>query len=428
MKNKKQTKKKSGKAFFFLRHNNDIDQIVPVIHKWLSNENIPTDIIILTKRKTLDDFRINLLKEFNNARAIHIKDLFGKYRLAHYVNIYSLCFKLRIFLRKYRTLRKLFNKLFKKDLKQIFEDVEKGIVVFDWIESFFPQEIVKMAKKKGLTTVSLPHGDAPYFNYMEKKDDLNYTTWENKKKTTIYDYLVVPNHLVYNRYKDSPEKDKIKILGSARYSDEWLNIISKSIPNFEIEGSENKLKIVFFLRNTTFPIFWDEVVRTMKLIIQFPNVYLVVKHHPRDIRNAKQITKSLFRLYPDVKRNLGVNLKFIYGEVSSDSLIKWADIIIDLGTSVAWEPIKKGMPVLLPEYLHSSYSTVAHYIKASELKCRDHLYDTLKEFTENKNQEFYNEKERRKFIKEIIDVPDKHVLERYYKFLEKCLNESSEKK
>ena len=149
MKNKKQTKKKSGKAFFFLRHNNDIDQIVPVIHKWLSNENIPTDIIILTKRKTLDDFRINLLKEFNNARAIHIKDLFGKYRLAHYVNIYSLCFKLRIFLRKYRTLRKLFNKLFKKDLKQIFEDVEKGIVVFDWIESFFPQEIVKMAKKRG---------------------------------------------------------------------------------------------------------------------------------------------------------------------------------------------------------------------------------------------------------------------------------------
>ena len=39
---------KPKKAFFFLRHNNDIDHVTPVLYKWLSTENIPTDIIITT--------------------------------------------------------------------------------------------------------------------------------------------------------------------------------------------------------------------------------------------------------------------------------------------------------------------------------------------------------------------------------------------
>ena len=57
----------------------------------------------------------------------------------------------------------------------------------------------------------------------------------------------------------------------------------------------------------------------------------------------------------------------------------------------------------------------------------DQLYDTIESFVKNKKQKFYDEKDRQRFIKEIIDVPDKKILERYVKFLKKCLDESAKK-
>ena len=77
----------------------------------------------------------------------------------------------------------------------------------------------------------------------------------------------------------------------------------------------------------------------------------------------------------------------------------------------------------MPEYLHANYSTVAYYIKGSEIKCRDELYDAVEGFVKNKKLNIYDEVERKKFIKEIMDVPDDKVLERYCKFLKTCIEE-----
>ena len=68
--------RRNKKVFFFLRHNNDIDHITPVIYKWLSTENIPTDVIITSKKKFLKDYRIEYLNKYNNVRIFHINKLF----------------------------------------------------------------------------------------------------------------------------------------------------------------------------------------------------------------------------------------------------------------------------------------------------------------------------------------------------------------
>ena len=67
-------------------------------------------------------------------------------------------------------------------------------------------------------------------------------------------------------------------------------------------------------------------------------------------------------------------------------------------------------------------------MKESEMNCRDHLYETIQKFIKNKNLDFYNETDRRKFIKDMIDVPDGNVLENYCNFLKMCVNESVKKK
>ncbi|MCK5030838.1 MAG: hypothetical protein KAR64_05185 [Thermoplasmatales archaeon] len=65
---KEKTSAKTIKAFFFLRHNNDIDHITPILYKWLSTENISTEIIITTNRDLLSDPRIKYIKKYKQAK------------------------------------------------------------------------------------------------------------------------------------------------------------------------------------------------------------------------------------------------------------------------------------------------------------------------------------------------------------------------
>lgn len=429
MKEKKQSSQGSKKAFFFLRHNNDIDHITPVLYKWLSTENIQTDVIITSKKKFLNDDRIEFLKKYKNLGIFYINDLFKKYSLPYLFNFFYAKYDTQIdnLIKKNSTIRRIANKIIKRITNKIFKGANKGIVVFDWTYTYFVQKVVEIAKKRNFTTISLPHGDAPYVNHMITNSALNYKFLDTHSYAKIFDYIVVPNHLCYSRYDKYLDKNRIKTLGSARYCDEWMDIVLKMIPPYKIPKTENKLKIVLFLRNMGYPIFWEEVVRSIKMILQFPNVHLVVKHHPRN-STAKRMTRQLINLYPELKKDMDVNLKFIYEGVNSVSLLKWADLIIDVGTSITWDAVKQGIPVLMPEYLHANYSTVAYYIKTSEIKSKDEFYDILQKFIENKEFKFYKENERKEFIKQIIDVPDKYVLERYVKFLKGCLNESERKK
>jgi len=418
---KKTSKHISQKSIFFLRHNNDIDHMVPVIYKWLETEKIPTGVIITTKKNLLQDYRINYLRQFKNVNIYHINDLFKKYSKPYFFNIFYFKYDTECdnFFEKIPFLRKIADGIIKRIAEKIYKGIDEGFVAFDWISTHFVNEMVKLAKEKELTTISLPHGDRPYVSHLEGINFLNYDCLASQEPSKIYDYVVVPNRLCFERYENYLENNKIKILGSPRYCDEWLNIILKMIPTYKVDESKDKYKIVFFLRNIDYPIFWDEVVRTIKLILQFEKVYLIIKHHPRN-SNAKRLTKKLINIYPEVEKNIDVNLKFIYGNINSVSLIKWADLIIDIGTSVTWDAVKQNKPVLMPEYLYANYSTIAHYIKKSEIKCRDQLFDMLEQLIRNKNYKFYNEAEKRKFIREVIDVPDKYVLERYVKFLKAC--------
>ena len=417
------------KLLVFLRAYNDIDHITPILYKWLSITDIPVVVVITTQESFLHDYRIEFLRQFQNLTLHHIDHFLSKAEQTRKKNLQYIIYDLHRF-HPYRLgyiiwkrfimhdSLKLFPSIYDEIaigemLDSILGNVNKVIIAFDWIFTDFVKSVNNTAKERGYKTVSLPHGDRPFYNLMETLDDLDFSRLDKSASDLdIFDYRVYPNTLCAVRYESSIDSENIKILGSPRYNSEWIDIISSLIPKYDDHKSRVKLKIVFFLRNYNYSIFWYEVIRTIKLILGFPDIYLIVKHHTRSATVSR-----LINTYPELGKNSS-NLEFVYDDTHSGSLIQWADVILDLGTSVAFEAVKQKKPVLAMEYLHANRSTVAHYMKSCEINCRDDLYNWITRFIKNGTSDFYDESERQRFIDDMIDVPDANVLSRYIEFLE----------
>jgi hypothetical protein len=99
-------------------------------------------------------------------------------------------------------------------------------------------------------------------------------------------------------------------------------------------------------------------------------------------------------------------------------LMNWADVIIDLATSVVFEAVKMKKPVLAADYLHAGRSALAHFMPETELRCRDDVYKRIDEFLSNGCDSFYVEEHRQQFISEMLHAGKADVLPRYVALLE----------
>jgi len=351
------------KIVFFMRDYNDIDHLVPVIYKILSLKFCSVSIVFTTDIHFKDDYRIHFLKTLGDISIHHVSEFLSTEQI----------------------------------IRELMKNISNGIIVFDPIHDNFTKKVLHHAKLKGYASICLPHGVSSFINRMIAKKEINYNHISDYQHYDIFDYIVSANILYSKRFLPYMSKNKIKQLGSARFNREWINVLYNLLPEFVIEKSADKLKILIFLRNFNSPTHWNEVLITLDLLLQFPDVFVVVKHHTRN-----GTIKILKEKYPELAEANQINLVSVDQDINSVSLIKWADVILDLGTSISFDAIFWGKPILSMEYLHANQSTSAHYLKSCEMKSRDDTYNTIKSLIENKHQTYYNEEERKHFIHEVL--------------------------
>jgi hypothetical protein len=415
------------KALFFLRHYNDIDHITPVISKWIESGHV-CDVVLIGNAKFLDDYRIEFLSKLDGARVAHIRELlppleFLKWRLQMLLLTSSLRRLLTgplvdALTRFYDDRRRqpIWRSTANRLLERTFKEMDGGVVVFDWITKNSPicfewvETVVSIARAKGYGTASLPHGDSPHVSQL-----IRHHEWSLKPDTSfsaaeMFDKLVVPNELCATRFRPFLDDQSIAVLGSPRYCDEWLEKLAKLSPASALTRTGSQLKVVLFLRKSDFTTFWEEVIEVVCMLAAFPGVELVIKPHTRG--GWKQsLTKNAF-----VRRLRNVSVA--KDNVHSIHLMNWADVIIDLATSVVFEAIKAKKPVLAADYLHAGRSAQAHYMPETELRCRDDVYRRIEEFLSNGYDSFYVEKHRQRFINEMLHAGGPDVLPRYVALLE----------
>ncbi len=415
------------KALFFLRHYNDIDHITPVVYKWVERGHT-CDVVMLGEAHFRDDFRVVYLASLDGVRVACLGEIISRRQSAR-MRLQKLLQDRN--LRRWlpgvvtRALERLLGRekraKFWKTIAQIilqrsFAAGEAGVVAFDWISSnsVFPiefvQTVVATASDMGLDAVSLPHGDSPHANLLVRVEELTLAPHRKFAAASMFSRIVVPNELCATRFRPFVDDPVVAVLGSPRYCDEWLAKLATLLPESPLERKTDKLNIVLFLRKRDFSIFWDEVSRVIRLLAAFPEVDLIVKAHTRGgWRQPLSRNRELHQLK---------NVHFVASKVHSPHLLEWADVIVDIATSVAFEAVKLDKPVLAADYLHAGTSTVGKYMPECILHCRDDIYANVENFIRDGCSDFYDAAHRQQFLDEIVDVPDSDVLPRYVDLLE----------
>jgi len=415
------------KALFFLRHYNDIDHVTPVVHKWAERGH-EADVVLMGDPHFKQDYRLEYLASLHGVRVDILGDILSRkqlmrmrlqkllldrhFRAAMPAAVSSMRDRILGPAKREKFWRQIATIL----LDRSFTAGESGVIAFDWISgnSVFPiefvQTVVTVAKEQGLRAVSLPHGDSPHANFLVRVEELSMEPRLKFAPASMFDRIVVPNELCATRFRPFVTEDQLAILGSPRYCDEWLSKLETLLPESPLTSTAGKLKLVMFLRKSDFSIFWEEVGRVIQLLADFPDVDLIVKAHTRG--GWKQ-PLSRNRALKHLK-----NVRFVASEIHSSHLLSWADVIIDIATSVAFEAVKLNKPVLAADYLHASISTVADYLPECALHCRDDVYKQVDHLLKAGCDDFYVEAHRDRFLREMVDVPDSQVLPRFADLLE----------
>lgn len=421
------------KALFFLRHYNDIDHITPIISKWIESGH-QCDVILIGSAKFRNDYRITYLEALDGVRVSHVRELFSRLT---YIKWRLQMFLLTRNVRRIKILGPLVSALadiyhekrreplWRHTASQLLTrsfNADSGVVAFDWIERNsvicleWVEIVVEIARNQGLNTVSLPHGDSPHANQLIRRGERRVQPDTTFSNAGIFDKLVVPNELCATRFRPFLEERAIAVLGSPRFSEEWLVKLSKILPPSPLEPSDSQLKIVMFLRKANFTTFWEEVGEVVHMIADFPGVEIIIKPHTRSGWKQSLTTDSSIKQLP--------NVSIAGDDAHSTHLMNWSDIIIDLATSVVFEAVRAKKPVLAADYLIAGRSTIADYMPETELRCRDDVYEKISHFLSNGCDFFYIEENRQRFLREILDSPDNNVLPRYVELLEQHANDN----
>ena len=394
----------------FLRHNNDVDHLTPVIDRWSEDPESEAIIVGYTDAIDLLDFRLVFLEKKENVSVFRIDDVIKDVASVLGRVGEDVC-----------TALELMQYLAPADFPTV--------VAFDYVSSGLVEKYLKAAKSIGVKTISLPHGDDPYVNFMITKDDLNFSGLRTSKIEPPFDVFVSPSKIIARRADRSWEY-KHKVLGSPRFCGEWLEKLEKILPKKHNLPDRESLKLVFFLRNAKYSVFWEEFNRLLKMILNFNNIDLIIASHPREyIREVNDVLEAEKNPLPSTedlgKVSKSSNLLYISpNKIHSSELISWSDAVLSLGSSVVYEAVCRSKPVFEIEYLHPNSTVVANIFKNSNIQSRDDIYRRVSELLQNKDykKNFYSEQEMARFRGLCIDLGEPRVLDRYNDLLTELAN------
>jgi 3-deoxy-D-manno-octulosonic-acid transferase len=277
---------------------------------------------------------------------------------------------------------------------------------FDHInpDRYIAEIFLRAATEKSIPTLALPHGVFIYTNNFVRTGSAEEDRYD---KFNRFDYIITQNELRKEvLVRAGVNREKIFVLGSARYCNEWMTQNKEILPRTMNSNPETpgRLKAVFMTTRFAYRIDVERMLKTFELLSELEGLEMVVKPHTRTGKEAK------------VYQNIPLTN---VAEFSSVELCEWADVVLVIGSSIIIEPLKQGKPVLYLKYLHENTTQYEELGACWTIHDETELKDALLSLQDNKMQVPYTSKNADRFLSEIIygGQRKRDVLGDYEKFI-----------
>jgi hypothetical protein len=414
---------------FFVRHFNDIDHLTPVAWK-MNADNHPVAVYCMNPRFDYrGDYRLRFLKDisvtvnylhdqFNGRRrSIHkflnstmqkafagqkrfVQDSQGApfySRLPGYLagQVGILCYKL---------LR--FGCYDRRWARSVLEISGARAICFDHVMPglYVVRNLLQAAREMSIPSFSLPHGVHLYTDEATKPKS---TDARRAAKFNEFDHIIVPNRLRKDvLVRSGVSAEKIVVLGSARYSDEWLVQNKKIIPRRiqTAANRQNKLKVVFMPSKPQYHADLSRLSATCNLLAGMKHMDVMIKPHTRTGGE-----KHLFE----------ANSLSDASSVLTAELCEWADVALVVGSSVITEALMRKKPALYLKYLHANTTLFEELGACWTIHDESELENALMSLQKDKADVPYEEAGVLEYVKQVVygDRAEKNVLGNYENFI-----------
>ncbi len=398
---------------FFVREFNDIDHITPIVWK-LQQDNYPVAVFCLNPEYDLHaDYRLRFLRN-QGVKVAYIFDEFSRnlgptHRVMRFVGRTSFALANRLdhhsrtfFSAGLATLQKYARKIGKKVYKRcrqkfydiawardIIEQSGARVVCFDHVNPnrYVVDILLTAAGEKSVPSIALPHGVFIYTNSFVRTGSSEESRYE---KFNRFDYIITQNKLRADVLaRAGVDKERISVMGSARYCREWMAQNKKILPRTMklVTKNSGRLKVVFMTTRFAYRIDVERMLKTFDLLSEIEGMEIVVKPHTRSGQEAQ--------VYENVP------LSNVY-EYSSVELCEWADVMLVIGSSILIETLVQGKPVLYLKYLHENTTEYEELGACWTIHDEAELKDALLSLQSNEADLPYTEENSNRFLSEII--------------------------
>jgi hypothetical protein len=398
---------------FFIRAFNDIDHLTPVVWK-MSRGNYPVAVYCLNPEYDIQlDYRLNFLRglgipvdyvyrAFNQQLGRWHRILMSFFlwsfaierKIVSSDRLYSLKVT-RMIAKRAGKIGSWFYKLAKKKYYdqrcalEFLKKTEARTLCFDWIRphKYVVGAILSAAQKMSIPTLALPHGVFLYTNEHVQTESKEEGLLE---RYNAYDNVVVQNTSFKNLIaKSGVVAEKIHVLGSARYCNEWMAQNLRILPRkMKLpDDRSKKLKVIFMTTRPHYRIDVDRMIKTFGILSKLEDIEVAVKPHTRTGKEAE--------LYENLPLS---NVS----DISSIELCEWADVVMVIGSSIIIEAQTRDKPALYLKYLHENI-TVYEELKACWIIHNEaELTEALLSIRDEKKSRPYTDEDVDQFLTEII--------------------------
>ena len=312
---------------------------------------------------------------------------------------------------------KFFNKLIfqsiygEKWVEKLFVKYKPKILVLDGTavasSVYNMKSISKISKKQLIPKISLPHGVGLFTKHPKGYDKAKGDLAKND-----CDIIVSASKRWMNECLDfgaSPEK--LQVVGVARHCKEWEDILQDIVPWDESLNNKgkDKLKVVYMdMGPNRYDEFKPIAEETLRKISSLDFVHLLLKPHTRSNRANLAL--------PDNVENVR--------SINSHNLIKWADVVIGMSSSIILGVLMQNKVYISPTYFRRIEMIFEEHGACWMVDSIDELENALITLKEDPAFKPYSQQSINSFLTEIVYAgeKDKDVLGSYKELILSLLN------